>query len=237
MGVSGPSPMTSKKIDTNPTPDAPRRRGRPPRISYEDILAAATSIPFDDVTIEAVAERLGVTRAAIYRYVGSSDELRAARATTSISTLDFSGELIDDWREWHRSYAKATREWLLVNIEFREYLPLSAEVIAAGNLLGPVEHGIELLIDAGFDERTAARSIRFLSGIVWNNAQDEMKARNSDTSHHPLADQLLRLPQESFADRPRTHRFISDGRGFDAESRFDREIAWAIAGLESELDS
>lgn len=233
--------MGVKPSDQNQPTEAsavkPRRRGRPPRISHEDVLAAAAAIPFDDVTIEAVAERLGVTRAAIYRYVASSDDLRMAAASSGVSKLTFTGEGIDQWEEWFRSYCHAMRDWLLENIEFRDYLPLSAEVVTAGGLLEPLEGGIGLLLGAGFSERNANRAIQFLSGIVWNNAQDEMKAQHANSSHHPLADQLRRIPTESLADRPRTLGLIQDREGFDAKSRFDREIDWAIIGLASELNS
>ena len=41
---------------------------------------ACVEIGLEHVTVQAVADRLGVTRAALYNYVGSSDELRRLAA-------------------------------------------------------------------------------------------------------------------------------------------------------------
>jgi AcrR family transcriptional regulator len=52
--------------------------GRPARISREAIVAAGVEVGLPELTVRAVAERLGVTAAAIYRHVGSRQELETA---------------------------------------------------------------------------------------------------------------------------------------------------------------
>ena len=59
----------------------PRRGsiGRPPAIGLDDVVAAATRVAeaagIDGVTMNLVAERLGVTSAALYHYVANKQEL------------------------------------------------------------------------------------------------------------------------------------------------------------------
>jgi AcrR family transcriptional regulator len=53
----------------------PRRVGRPAAITREDVLAAGLEIGMADLTIAAVAERLGVTRTSVHRHVGSRFDL------------------------------------------------------------------------------------------------------------------------------------------------------------------
>ncbi|MGZ8814674.1 MAG: TetR/AcrR family transcriptional regulator, partial [Mycobacterium sp.] len=97
-----------------------RTRGRPPRISRDQIVAAARSISTSDLTMQAVADALGVSRKALHYYVGD----RAGLLTLMV--LDqFERELApvelpadDDWRATLRAYAVAFRDGLIrVGIE------------------------------------------------------------------------------------------------------------------------
>lgn len=50
-------------------------RGRPPRVSAQDIVAAAIDMGLSRVTLAEVAKRLGVTVPALYRHVRNRDEI------------------------------------------------------------------------------------------------------------------------------------------------------------------
>lgn len=52
-----------------------RRVGRPAAITRDDVVAAGLAIGMADLTIAAVAERLGVTRTSVHRHVGSRFDL------------------------------------------------------------------------------------------------------------------------------------------------------------------
>jgi AcrR family transcriptional regulator len=56
-----------------PVQGAPR--GRPPRVSAQDIVEAAIGIGLSRVTLSEVAKRLGVTVPALYRHVRNRDEI------------------------------------------------------------------------------------------------------------------------------------------------------------------
>ncbi len=51
------------------------RAGRPPRVDARSIVDAAIAIGLSQVTLKAVAERLGVTAPALYRHVRNRDEI------------------------------------------------------------------------------------------------------------------------------------------------------------------
>ena len=92
-----------------------RTRGRPPRINRDQIVAAARSVATSDLTMQAVAGALGVSRKALHYYVGD----RAGLLTLMV--LDqFEHELApvelptdDDWRATLRAYAVAYRDGLI----------------------------------------------------------------------------------------------------------------------------
>ena len=52
-----------------------RTRGRPPRISQEQIVSAARSVAGKNLTMQAVADALGVSRKALHYYVGDREGL------------------------------------------------------------------------------------------------------------------------------------------------------------------
>lgn len=54
---------------------ARRPRGRPPRLTLDSILTAAVAIGGDQLTMAQLAAKLDVTVSALYRHVGSRDEL------------------------------------------------------------------------------------------------------------------------------------------------------------------
>lgn len=64
--------------DTTPrTPASPARRvGRPARVDREQIAQAAADIGLSELTMRAVADRLGVSVTSLYYHVRDREELR-----------------------------------------------------------------------------------------------------------------------------------------------------------------
>ena len=90
--------------------DGQRRRGRPPRISRDHIVDAACELGIENLTMAAVAERLGVTHQSLYGWVQDRDELidlvsdRLIRRIEILPPADPA-----DWRDSLRSYANGLR--------------------------------------------------------------------------------------------------------------------------------
>lgn len=63
------------------------RRGRPPTVTLDAILAAAVDLGFERLSIAAIAERLGVTRTSIHRFVGSRDHLETMLGEHLITSI------------------------------------------------------------------------------------------------------------------------------------------------------
>ena len=99
--------------------DAPRRPGRPPAASRDDVLDTALYryLRGHRVDIQAIAGELGVGRTTIYRWFGSRDELLGevlARATDPVIDAARSGArgrggaaLLDTFDRLNRSLADA----------------------------------------------------------------------------------------------------------------------------------
>lgn len=209
-----------------------RRAGRPAIISRDEILRVAAEVGLDDLTVQAVARRLGVTRAAVYRYVASTDELRRLTARAKATWPEFAGAHLTDWREWLDAFARALRAWRIANAEVGEYLYVAGEVVHGSAFLEITEEGLGRLVSAGFPEDRAARALHFVVGMVWINTQDQLMAMRSPDGRHPQERELLSATEGLPLARHMIHEL---GVLSSADERFETELRWVIAALEAEL--
>lgn len=85
-------------MTTPPTQTAPRRRGPVPKLSAAKIADAVLAVGFDQASVTAVAERLEVTHAALYRYIGDRDGMLRAGIDRLTDTWEWP-ELAEDWQQ------------------------------------------------------------------------------------------------------------------------------------------
>jgi AcrR family transcriptional regulator len=214
-------------------PPAPRRRGRPSQITLEQVVDAAARLGLADLTVQAVADHLGVTRAAVYYYVSSTEELRRIAAHRLLPAFDVLAGDHATWQEWLRAFAEAGRRWRLANADLMAevWVPM-AEL---PSLLVVADEGIEVLVAAGFPAMRAAHAIQFVVGLVWINTHDEIVARSSPEGRHPQGARITQTVAE--ADLGLRHIPVEAAQlAFgDPDARFQRELGWAIGALEAEL--
>lgn len=95
---------------TDAVPEA-RRRGRPPRISRERIVEAAFELGIENLTMVAVATRLGVSHQSLYGWVRDRDELVDLVSDQLIAGIDLNrGPRSDGWRGTLRHLADGLRD-------------------------------------------------------------------------------------------------------------------------------
>ncbi|MEV0648191.1 TetR/AcrR family transcriptional regulator [Phytomonospora sp. NPDC050363] len=107
--------------------------GRPAELDVERVLGAALDLAdrhgLPGVTLPKVADALGVTKMALYRYVGSKDELFSLLADMAL-TPPPTAEPGEDWRT-------ALRRWALANREVYRTHPWLAQLPVTGPPSGP----------------------------------------------------------------------------------------------------
>lgn len=125
-----------------------RRRGRPPRIDRDRIVATAVELGLDSFSMEGVATRLGVTPPALYSHVSGRDEILRLAASEVMGSLAPGLDLLSSWRDWLTGWAVMLRARLgAVGEELLD---------AIGDGLDPealrvAERGVGLLVEAGLD--------------------------------------------------------------------------------------
>lgn len=114
---------------------APARRGPKPRFSVDGIVAAATEIAdergLDAVTMQSVADRLGTTKMALYRYVPGRVELDALLLDAALGAAPRAATS-SDWRSALTGWAGSVHERALAR-------PWSVELAQRPHVPGPVE--------------------------------------------------------------------------------------------------
>jgi AcrR family transcriptional regulator len=75
-----------------------RKRGPVPKLSIDKIAAAVVAVGFDAASVTSVAQHLGVTHAALYRYIDDRDGMMRAALERATGAWEWP-ELVDDWRE------------------------------------------------------------------------------------------------------------------------------------------
>ena len=213
-----------------------RGRGRPARIDREQILEAARALGPENLTMQAVAERLGVHRKALNYHVRDREGLLELLLVDALNSELGKCEIVlhGDWREVLRSFAVGIRESMVRTGEFYDYAHLR---VATGLLtLAWVERVAEAMLDAGFDERTAAFALTLVSELTYASARDAAIVARHGHGEHPqypkLRQFLERVPEEEL---PLMRRWLAQPHaGSDEQFAFDLDTL--IAGLERRLD-
>lgn len=131
------------------------QRGRPRQISRDRIVSAARELAPEGLTMQAVADALGVDPKALNYHVGDRDALRELVALdvfeSALRRIDVLENL--DWRDALRGYARALRDAVVELGVLVTYFRLPASGLGA---LEPVEHVLRVMVDAGFTADEAA---------------------------------------------------------------------------------
>jgi AcrR family transcriptional regulator len=215
-----------------------RTRGRPPRISREQIVAAARSVATTDLTMQAVADALGVSRKALHYYVGD----RAGLLTLMV--LDqFERELApvelptDDWRTTLRAYAVAYRDGLIrvgIGAHAADFTQLRG--LSTSAALALADRVLEALLAAGLDPDSARHGLTAASNIAQSAAQTVV-AQTASGAHRHRAETTQALAREPRDTYPALRRVLASAEPSerDAETQFEFELDAVVAWLDQIL--
>lgn len=211
-----------------------RGRGRPARIDRERILEAARALGPENLTMQAVADRLGVHRKALNYHVRDRDGLLELLLMDTLRSELGKCEIVlhGEWQEVLRSFTVAIRESLVRTGEFHDTVELPA---TTGLLtLTWVERVAEVMIDAGFEGRTVELALGLVAELTYASARDAVLAARY--GEHPQAPELRPLLDSApEAELPIMRRLLAQPRNSsDEQFAFDLDIL--IAGLERRLD-
>jgi AcrR family transcriptional regulator len=177
-------------------PTTPARRGRPAQISRELIVNAAVSAGnLDTLTMRELAARLGVTHAALYRWVKNRDQLLDTINEVMVErVLPAEGPQDGDWRSWLAHLAWGMHDQFLALPGYATGIsrPHRHTAHAFGRLRGSV---VTAFTDAGVSPHLAEQSwYVFITSLVsWLAVQEHPLDLGDSTPRFDLfLDTLLR---------------------------------------------
>ncbi|KQS54774.1 hypothetical protein ASG36_20220 [Geodermatophilus sp. Leaf369] len=212
--------------------DAPRGRGRPPRISRQLIVDTAAGMDATTLTLQAVADRLGVVRKAITYHVTGRDELLRLAADAQLAEeLDASAVArAVDWRAAVHAYATTLHDGLLR----RHDLSLEVDTLPATGVLASADALLQQLTSAGFDDVEAGRATGLITTVVWTVTREILAAQQSGGRHPSateLGDILAGLPDDAYPDARRVTAAVD----VSVPAQLDFAVDTVLAGLDARL--
>jgi AcrR family transcriptional regulator len=159
--------------------DAPvattRPRGRPAQISRDQIVAAALEIGMKDLTMAAVARRLGTSPQAFYRWVRDRDELFTLVAEALVERVELPPVDGRPWRDWLGELARHVREALLTAPGLAVHS--ITHYRASPGFLRINERTCEVLVGAGFTPLDAQRTYLTFGSVLlgWLAREDTLR--------------------------------------------------------------
>jgi hypothetical protein len=217
-------------------PAAPGRRRRGARAGIDRARIAETARSLDprSLTVQAVADELGVDRKAIAYHVSDREGLLrlAAVATFQSHFAGFTVEEARDWRDAVISWAGAVRESLVATGSLADYFRLTRG--AEDPLLGSIDTLLRLLLDAGFEEKAALRGLVLLARVATSSAREFILDRAG--AGHPQISEVEQALSEAPAGAFPTLRGIDESRHLSYErEQFQFDLRIFIHGMEREL--
>ncbi|QGP81105.1 TetR/AcrR family transcriptional regulator C-terminal domain-containing protein [Sphingobium sp. CAP-1] len=158
-------------------PSAPpaRRVGRPRRLTTRQVIEAAIAIGLDNVTMAALAQRLGVRVAVLYNYVKGRDELIDLAARHALTSQPFPDDHGQDWRSYATGYARAAYDLFRSDAQL---LPLLMNgKLSPATKVDSVEAWLEAMTVRGFPPTEALALLKAIDAIVMGSAVQAAHAR------------------------------------------------------------
>ena len=224
---------TNKPIDTESDESPRRRRGRPPQISRKQIVAAARSMPRDQLTMQAIADALGVSRKALHYHVGDKRGLLNLVVAEAFESELANIDLPDaDWQVQLRAFAHAFRDGVLQVGIAATYVQLHG--MAGMTALKLTDRIVASLFSAGFDEALARHSLSAITNVAMAHAHiDLLKAQHGTYPQQAeLTSVLLRAPADQFTG---LRRILAHVQTEAPDEQFEFELNLTISGLEALL--
>lgn len=161
---------------SQPSARPAKRAGRPRRLSTAQVIEAAVALGLEDLTMSALAERLGVRVAVLYNYVRGRDELIGLAARHAISTQPFPQDTGQPWRDYALAYARAAYDLFRSDAQL---LPLLINgKLSPAIKIDSVESWLEVMSRHHFAPDEALAILKAIDALVMGSAVLASHARS-----------------------------------------------------------
>ncbi|MGW1784032.1 hypothetical protein ACWCQQ_33730 [Streptomyces sp. NPDC002143] len=145
------------------------------------------------MTVQAVADKLGVDRKAVRQHVDDRETLLKLMALDEFAANSPAVDIPEDcsWQDAFRIYAEALANAVIAVDALAEYLRLANSLLVRFG--APTESVVKKLTAEGFDDEAALRSLALLSNICMAYAQDAaFVSRSGERPRRLMAGEALK---------------------------------------------
>ncbi len=211
--------------------------GRPSQVSLEQIFAAISAIGLGNLTLQAVAEALGVTSPALYRLVDGREDLIEKYVAEVMERFPAPAYHGEGWSSWAARYAHALLEMYAAVPGLADYS--IRRTPTAQNVLDRHETSIKAAKESGFDEISALYVTRAIIEFVagWVARSERRDAFERELKVHPDVAFRKHVVAEKGGRYPHLRASLEAVSQLESSHRFDFTLRALIAGLTSTLDA
>ena len=210
--------------------NAPRSRGRPPRLDPETILEMAREIDPQEFSMPRLATQLGVTTQALYYYFSNRERLEEALAEAVLEKIPVVPDRGQGWQEHGREVALAIRRVLMRTGGAAERLRAGRRPKAGLRLM---DRNIGVLTTQGFSDSDAIRVNDLITNFVIRScAADTRRGRRRRVFSRDCEAAISELGEASV---PQLSRLAKGGLRLEPEEAFERNLDDLLAGIASGL--
>ena len=211
---------------------AKQTSGRPRLIDLDMILEAALELGVDNLSMHAVARRLGVSVAALYRHVNSREALLDACIDAFCARIEMPSTNLA-WSE----HLHAT------GLAFRKALLAMPGMSAYGMKIGPttpaaftiIDSSLAVLLQAGFEPAEAWDAFSIVVDHAFFNVQLQENYASGKQADEADGYKILRLQDDELSAYPNLKHVFQvtmSEPGFPHFDRsYERQLSWLINGI------
>lgn len=224
--------------DEAPTGSKGRPRGGPRRISRAKILEAARNFDPETMTMQAVADELGVDRKALNYHVTDRAgllKLIAADVFESSFSQAFQQRLAEhpagsDWERTLTAWCYAVRDGMVATGMLTNYYRIGSD---DPTVFEPAELVLQCMIEEGFSPVIASRALILGTTFAMGLGRDIVLQRQ--LGEHPQGPEVRRVLETSTGDAPlgAIRAMVAAGINgpHDIEAQFEFEVETLIQGM------
>lgn len=206
--------------------------GRPQKVDQEKIIQAALELGVANISMRTVADRLGVSPTALYRYVDSSDALLDACINEFCQRIVLPDSELD-WQEY----------LLELGFVYRQALLSMPGISAYGRKFGPttpaafkiIDTVLGVLIRGGFEPVQAWSAFTLIGSYAFSTVQNQENYLALEHQNGTGGYKIMRLQTEELKEIPYLARALYDLRnepGFpNFEQRYAEQLKCLVAGI------
>jgi AcrR family transcriptional regulator len=217
-------------MDVEPSTSTVRRKvGRPARLSRDAIIAAAHELGYDNLTMQTVADHLGVSVPSLYHYVRGKDDLLRLAAEASAERIQIPRDHGQHWAVWLYEWAMYNRDAFVAQPGLvRQFME---GMIASERTADSLDRALGTLVNRGFTIYEAWSAYGIVSEFAIGAAVGEIREREATAEGRSAVAEFQRV----LADRGRNElphlRALLEPALTAGSSSFEANLVTVLRGI------